>query len=136
MTFESSFDRASMFSPSDWGRKAVYKNKGKRFTINGIFDSNYQLVDVAEVGFSSSTPIFTIPTAALPCKPVVGDLLFIDCDQYTIRNFKADGTGVTVLVLEFATRLEIAEENNLLLQDGTNMLQESGSFILLETGNP
>ena len=96
MTFESSFDRASMFSPSDWGRKAVYKNKGKRFTINGIFDSNYQLVDVAEVGFSSSTPIFTIPTAALPCKPVVGDLLFIDCDQYTVRNFKADGTGVTV----------------------------------------
>lgn len=136
MTFESSFDRASMFSPSDWGRKAVYKNKGKRFTINGIFDSNYQLVDVAEVGFSSSTPIFTISTAALPCKPVVGDLLFIDCDQYTVRNFKADGTGVTVLVLEFATRLEIAEENNLLLQDGTNMLQESGSFILLETGNP
>lgn len=136
MTFESSFDRASMFSPSDWGRKAVYKNKGKRFTINGIFDSNYQLVDVAEVGFSSSTPIFTIPTAAVPCKPVVGDLLFIDCDQYTVRNFKADGTGVTVLVLEFATRLEIAEENNLLLQDGTNMLQESGSFILLETGNP
>ena len=136
MTFESSFDRASMFSPSDWGRKAVYKNKGKRFTINGIFDSNYQLVDVAEVGFSSSTPIFTIPTAALPCKPVVGDLLFIDCDQYTVRNFKADGTGVTVLVLEFATKLEIAEENNLLLQDGTNMLQESGSFILLETGNP
>lgn len=136
MTFESSFDRASMFSPSDWGRKAVYKNKGKRFTINGIFDSNYQLVDVAEVGFSSSTPIFTIPTTALPCKPVVGDLLFIDCDQYTVRNFKADGTGVTVLVLEFATRLEIAEENNLLLQDGTNMLQESGSFILLETGNP
>jgi hypothetical protein len=136
MTFESSFDRVSMFSPSDWGRKAVYKNKGKRFTINGIFDSNYQLVDVAEVGFSSSTPIFTIPTAALPCKPVVGDLLFIDCDQYTVRNFKADGTGVTVLVLEFATKLEIAEENNLLLQDGTNMLQESGSFILLETGNP
>jgi hypothetical protein len=136
MTFESSFDRASMFSPSDWGRKAVYRNKGKRFTINGIFDSNYQLVDVAEVGFSSSTPIFTIPTAALPCKPVVGDLLFIDCDQYTVRNFKADGTGVTVLVLEFATRLEIAEENNLLLQDGTNMLQESGGFILLETGNP
>lgn len=136
MTFESSFDRASMFSPSDWGRKAVYKNKGKRFTINGIFDSNYQLVDVSEVGFSSSTPIFTIPTAALPCKPVVGDLLFIDCEQYTVRNFKADGTGVTVLVLEFATRLEIAEANNLLLQDGTNMLQESGSFILLETGNP
>jgi hypothetical protein len=136
MTFESSFDRASMFSPSDWGRKAVYRNKGKRFTISGIFDSNYQLVDVAEVGFSSSTPIFTIPTAALPCKPVVGDLLFIDCDQYTVRNFKADGTGVTVLVLEFATKLEIAEENNLLLQDGTNMLQESGGFILLETGNP
>lgn len=136
MKFESSFDRASMFSLSDWGRKAIYKNKGKRFAINGIFDSNYQLVDIGEVGFSSSTPIFTIPTAALPCKPAVGDLLFIDCDQYTVRNFKADGTGVTVLILEFATKLEIAEDNNLLLQDGSNMLQENSGFILLETGNP
>jgi hypothetical protein len=136
MTFESSFDRASMFSPSDWGRKAVYKNKGKRFTINGIFDSNYQLVDVAEVGFSSSTPIFTIPTAALPCKPVVGDSLFVDCDEYTVRNFKADGTGVTVLQLEYMTNLDRPElKNILLLQDGGNLLTEDGAYLVQETGN-
>ena len=118
-----------MFAAADWGVAAIYKNKGARFSIVGIFDNAYQIVDVAEAGFSSSVPIFTIPTAALPCKPALGDLLFIDCDKYIVRNFKADGTGVTA-------GLEAPEENNLLLQDGTNMLQENGGFILLETGNP
>ena len=136
MTFESDFDRRSMFAAADWGVSAIYKNKGARFSIVGIFDNAYQIVDVAEAGFSSSVPIFTIPTAALPCKPALGDLIFIDCDKYIVRNFKADGTGVTVLTLEVTTGLEAPEENNLLLQDGTNMLQENGGFILLETGNP
>ena len=95
-----------MFAAADWGVAAIYKNKGARFSIVGIFDNAYQIVDVAEAGFSSSVPIFTIPTAALPCKPALGDLLFIDCDKYIVRNFKADGTGVTVLTLEVTTGLE------------------------------
>jgi len=134
--FESSFDRASMFAASDWGSAAIYKSQGKRFPIVGIFDRDYQMVDIAEVGFSSSTPIFTIQTAALPCRPLIGDMLYIGADGYTVRNFKADGTGVTVLTLEVQTKLEIATENNLLLQDGANMLLESGGFILLEVNNP
>lgn len=132
MTFESDFDRASMVAASDWGVSAIYKNKGARFSIVGIFDNTYQVVDVAEVGFSSSTPIFTIATAALPCKPVVGDLLFINCDKYTVRNFKADGTGVTVLTLEVATNLQ-EPDNTLLLETGDNILLENSGFIILET---
>lgn len=133
--FESSFDRFSMMAASDWGVAAIYKSQGKRFPIVGIYDRDYQLVDVAEVGFSSSTPIFTIPTAALPCRPRVGDNLYIGTESFTVRNFKADGTGVTVLTLEVMTNLEIATNNNLLLEDGSNMLLESGGFILLEVGN-
>lgn len=136
MTFESDFDRLSMLAVSDWGTKAIYRNKGKRFNVVGIYDNDYRMVDVAEVGFSSSTPIFTIPTAALPCKPVIGDALFIDCDEYIVRNFKADGTGITVLTLEFLTGYERPEFNNIiLLQDGGNLLTEAGEYIIQETGN-
>ena len=135
MTFESQFDRLSMVASTDWGTVATYQNRKSRFPIVGIFDDNYQGVNVAEVEFASSTPIFTIPTATLPCKPIVGDYVTIDCRNYTVRNFRADGTGMTVLHLEYMTELEIATVNNLLLQDGSNMLLESGGFILLEVSN-
>jgi hypothetical protein len=135
MSFESAFDRLSMVASTDWGTSAVYQNRKTRFPIVGIFDNNYQGVDVAEVEFASSTPILTIPTATLPCKPVVGDFVIINCRNYTVRNFRADGTGMTVLHLEYMTELEIATVNNLLLQDGSNMLLENGGFILLEVSN-
>ena len=100
MPVESASTLASMFAASDWGVKATYKNKGARFPISGIFDDNYADVNVAEVEFASTTPIFTLPTASLPCEPVIGDMIIIDCDKYTVRNFRADGTGVTVLHLQ------------------------------------
>lgn len=103
MAVERAADLISMFAATDWGVNAIYRNKGKRFGITGIFDNNYVDVDVAEVEFASSTPIFTIPTAALPCDPAIGDTLVIDCNSYTIRNFKADGTGVTTLHLQVST---------------------------------
>lgn len=120
MTFETDFDRISMFAPSDWGVIATYKNRRSRYPIKGIFDNQYELVDVAEVGFSSSTPIFTIPTSALPCKPVIGDLLTIDCETYTVRNFRADGTGVTILTLEVDTDLAVPVDAFFRIKTATN----------------
>lgn len=120
---------------TQFGRTVRYKNKGKQFQVTGIFDEPYQGVNIAEVEFASAAPIFTLPTASLPCKPVIGDILFFDDETYTVRNFRSDGTGMTVLQLEIATNLEIATVNNLLLQDGSNMLLETGGFILLEVNN-
>ncbi len=79
--------------------------------------------------------MFTIPTAALPCRPEYGDLLLIDCEEYKVRNFKADGTGVTVLQLEFLTKYEEAVVNNILLENGANLLTEAGAYLIQETGN-
>jgi hypothetical protein len=135
MTFESAFDRRAMVSVSDWGTKAIYKASGTRYTITGIFDKPYRGVNVTDAEFASNTPIFTIPTASLPCKPAVGDYLLLDKQSYKVRNFRADGTGITVLHLEYLTELEIATVNNLLTEAGGNMLLEDGGFILLELRN-
>jgi hypothetical protein len=120
---------------TQFGIKAIYKNKNNRASVIGIFDSPHQGVNVAEVEFSSSTPIFTLPTKTLPCKPTIGDLMLFDDDTYTVRNFRADGTGMTTLQLEFATGYELATVNNLLLQDGYNMLLEDNGYVLLEVSN-
>jgi hypothetical protein len=120
---------------TQFGLEAIYKNRKSRYKITGIFDEPYQGVDVAEVEFASATPMFTIPTAALPCRPEYGDLLLIDCEEYKVRNFKADGTGVTVLQLEFLTKYEEAVVNNILLENGANLLTEAGAYLIQETGN-
>jgi hypothetical protein len=58
-----------------------------------------------------------------------------DKETYTIRNFRSDGTGMTTLQLEVATNYEIATFNNLLLEDGFNMLLENNGYVLLEVSN-
>lgn len=120
---------------TQFGSEAIYKNRKSRYKITGIFDEPYQGVNVAEVEFASASPIFTIPTAALPCRPEYGDKLLINCEEYKVRNFRADGTGVTVLHLEFLTDYEEAQVNNILLEDGGNLLTESGVYLIQETGN-
>lgn len=103
MAVERAADLKAMFAATDWGVSATYKNKGARFPISGIFDNAYVDVDIAEADFASSTPILTMPTDSLPCEPVIGDTVIIDCDTYTVRNFRADGTGVTILHLQVST---------------------------------
>jgi hypothetical protein len=120
---------------TQFGAKAIYKSRRARVSLLGIFDSPHQGVNVAEVEFSSNTPVFTLPTKTLPCKPTIGDLLLFDKETYTIRNFRSDGTGMTTLQLEVATNYEIATFNNLLLEDGFNMLLENNGYVLLEVSN-
>lgn len=120
---------------TDFGVSVVYKTPNGRYSISGIFDNAYQSVDIAEVGFSSSAPLFTFAAADLPCRPSVGDFLYLNADRYTVRNFRQDGTGIMVLQLEYATQYELPEFNNLMLQDGGNMQIEAGPLVLLETGN-
>lgn len=119
MAFETAFDRLSMVSQttvgsgwdlatlfSDAAEVFVYVRGKTRFNLKGIFDDAYQGVEVAEAEFASSQPMITLPTSALPIQPQVGDKAIVDCVVYVITNFKADGTGVTVLMLEATTDLD------------------------------
>jgi hypothetical protein len=100
MGVETAADRATMLAVSDFGTVAIYKSKGKRYPISGIFDREYLGVDVAEAEFASSEPVFHIQTTDLPCRWAFGDTLEIDCVAFTVRNVENDGTGMTKLRLE------------------------------------
>lgn len=100
MPVETAADRASMCAASDWGSAAIYKSANKRYPVQGIFDSDYQSVNVADVEFASTEPVFHFPTASLPCRAAIGDLIYIGEDIYTVRNIENDGTGITRLRLE------------------------------------
>jgi hypothetical protein len=119
MAFETDFDRLSMVSQgviasgwdlgtlfSDAAIVFAYKNKGTRYNLKGIFDDTYQGVSVAEAEYASSQPMIMLPTSALPIEPVVGDKVIVECQQYIVTDFRADGTGVTTLMLEFDTDLD------------------------------
>jgi hypothetical protein len=119
MAFETEFDRQSMLSTkkvasgwdmatlfSDAAISFAYKRKRTSYNLKGIFDDAYQGVQVSESEFASSQPVIMLPTKALPIQPVEGDKVVIECQVYTVRNFKSDGTGVTTLVLEESTELD------------------------------
>jgi hypothetical protein len=100
MPVETSADRAAMLSPKDWGVTATYNSKGKRYPISGIFDREYQAVDVAEAEVSSTFPVFHIQTADLPCRYQFGDTIQIEGETFNIRDIQPDGTGISMLRLE------------------------------------
>lgn len=100
MGVETAADRAAMLNVNDFGISAIYKSKGKRYPVSGIFDREYGGVDIAEVEMASTVPIFFMRTADLPCAFAFGDTLEIDCVPFTIRNIESDGTGMSKLRLE------------------------------------
>ena len=103
MPVESAFDRSAFVS--DAAVTFIYKNQGTRYTMRGIFDSDYQGVNVADPEFASDQPQITLPTSALPFELLQGDKVYYNEEVYNVRNFRADGTGMTVLVLEITTGL-------------------------------
>jgi hypothetical protein len=133
MAVETQRDRLSMLGVGDWGVRAKYQSKGKRFDIIGIFDNDYIGVNVAEQSeFASSAPMFYIETNSLPCAPAIGDKLILHDDIYTIRNFRPDGTGITILQLEVTLNLDPLVAGNLELENGYNILLEDNMFLLQE----
>jgi hypothetical protein len=133
MAVETQRDRLAMLTLGDWGVRAKYQNKGKRFDIIGIFDNDYTAVNVAENSeFASSTPLFYIESNSLPCAPVIGDKLIIHDEIYIVRNFRPDGTGITVLQLEVTLNLDPLVTGNLELETGYNILLENNMYLLQE----
>lgn len=100
----SGWDMLTMFN--DFAITFVYKSGGVRYTLNGIYDDAYQGVNVADAEFSSTQPMITLPTKALPFGAAAGDRVIMDCGQFIVTDLKADGTGVTVLMLEETTNLD------------------------------
>lgn len=132
MAVETAADRASFFNLNDWAVQGRYRNRGRTFKVVGIFDNPFLAVDVAEAPFSSSLPTFHIATASLPCRVENGDTLVVNDATWVVRDFQHDGTGMTVLRLEFSMALDAAFASNLETEGNENVLTEAGFFLLQE----
>lgn len=103
MAVETAADRAVFFDVDDFGVAATYRRGVTDSTVNGIFDNEFVQVEVAEVPYDSTEPVFYCQTADLPSGYTVGDRLTVNSVYYTIREFQPDGTGVSKLRLEAQT---------------------------------
>lgn len=103
MAVETAADRAVFFDVDDFGVAATYRRGVTNSTVNGIFDNEFVQVEVGEVPYDSTEPVFYCRTADLPAGFTVGDRLTVSTVPYTIREFQPDGTGVSKLRLEAQT---------------------------------
>jgi hypothetical protein len=58
--------------------------------------------------------------------------LIIHDEIYIVRNFRPDGTGITVLQLEVTLNLDPLVTGNLELETGYNILLENNMYLLQE----
>ena len=99
MAVETAIERAIMIA--DFGVSAEFKPlSGQSKTVTCIFDDDFESVETSgTIAFASSQPRITIPTANL-LGVAEGDKITVDTVTYVIRVVKADGTGMTELMLE------------------------------------
>lgn len=102
MAIETATERAVFFDTDDFATAASYTpSGGSASTVNGIFDSEFIEIDpLSGVGVVSAQPRFACAAADLPAGAAAGDAITISGTAYTVRELQADGTGVTMLVLE------------------------------------
>ena len=77
MAVETAADRAVFFDVDDFGVAATYRRGVTDSTVNGIFDNEFVQVEVGEVPYDSTEPVFYCRTADLPAGFTVGDRLTV-----------------------------------------------------------
>lgn len=94
---------SQFFRTADFAVEAAYTPEGgSAATIHGIFDAEYLAVDgEGNVAVASSQPVFHCRTSDV-VDPYGGTLVVAGV-TYDIVEFKPDGTGTTMLVLEDAS---------------------------------
>lgn len=106
MAVESAADRLAFLNSDDFGVTATYipAHQGTSASINGIFDNEYIEVSLeGDASVASRQPVFICRTADIEATSgggEEGDWLRIGSVDYKTREFKPDGTGMTVIVLE------------------------------------
>jgi hypothetical protein len=67
--------------------------------VRAIFDNGYSLGSASGIGFASTQPRLTLPTASVPANPV-GMVVVVASVNYLVAEHEPDGTGLSVLLLE------------------------------------
>ena len=98
-------DHSVYFDTDIFGSAATID--GKNGTIDGLFDDEYELTDIGEVGVGSTVPVFTCAISDLldsfytKLTDFHGKELNVNDIQYEIVHSRPDGTGQVTLILKF-----------------------------------
>lgn len=96
MSVESAADRAAFFNTDEFGASAtVTPNGSPSRTINVIFDAAAR-DEVGVILAGTQITARTSDTSDL----ADGDAVVVNGETYTLREVRADGTGVSLLILE------------------------------------
>ena len=100
MTLETTSDLNAFFDTDTHGTTVTFTpNGGSSSTINGIFNNEYELVDIGEHGVESSIPLLTVKSSDVT-NISQGDAFTINSVSYKAVVIRPDGTGVTEIQLE------------------------------------
>ena len=100
MALESTADLNAFFDTDAHGSTVTYTTSGgSASTINRIFNNEFELVDIGDVGVESNIPILTVKTSDVS-SVAQGDTFVIDSVTYKSVIIRPDGTGITEIVLE------------------------------------
>jgi hypothetical protein len=101
MAFEEDF--GVFFDNDGFGVAFTYTpNVGAPIESIGIFDAAYFAAPGGEVDVESSQPQLHYETAKITAKPVYGEKITVNGNDYVIVGVHPDGTGTTILRLEIA----------------------------------
>lgn len=88
-------DLAAFFNAAEFATAATLNG----VAVNGIFDNGYALGSAGGMGFASTQPRLTLPTASVSASPV-GLVVVVASVNYLVAEHQPDGTGLSVLLLE------------------------------------
>lgn len=99
MAFDEDF--SIFFSSDGFGVSFTYTpNVGASITGLCIFDDAYFAVPGGEVSVEGSQPQIQYETSKIAIKPVYGEKITVNGNDYKIVSVHPDGTGITTLILE------------------------------------
>ena len=96
-------DHSVYFDTDIFGSTATIVGK----SIDGLFDDEYELSDIGEVGVNSTVPTFTCAVSDLldsfytKLSDFHGKELNVNDIQYEVVNSKPDSTGQATLILKY-----------------------------------
>ena len=105
MTFKDDIDDdlGNMLSDDEFGTEITYiPQVGDAFTVNVLFDNEYEGVEVGDEGavVTDQKPMITVRLSDFTNDPAVDDECTINSVDYKIIDIQKDGTGAADLILE------------------------------------
>ncbi len=102
MAIETDADRAVFVSANDFGVKVVWaSSSGAHAPFDAIFDDTFIAIAAGEMDFSQEGGNLRIEMRSVdvPQDAAHGDTLVIGSSNYSVVEFRPDGTGMTVVRL-------------------------------------